>query len=59
MSVEEEGKMNGVAKQFWSEVRDLKSPVDDDGGRARRAKARKKLTRRVASRTARQTASAA
>lgn len=53
--------MNGVAKQFWSEVRDLKSPVDDDGGsgRARRAKARKKLTRRVVSRASRPTASAA
>ena len=49
--------MNGVAKQFWSEVRDLRSPVDDDGGsRARKSRARKKITRRVASRTPKQTA---
>ena len=52
--------MNGVAKQFWAEVMDLRSPVDDDGGRARRVKGRKKITRRVASKpAAKPTASAA
>lgn len=40
---------NGVAKEFWSEVLDLKSPLDDDeGGRReiRRKKQRRLLVRR-------------
>jgi hypothetical protein len=40
---------NGVAKEFWSEVLDLKSPVDDGpGGRReiRRKKNRRELVRR-------------
>jgi hypothetical protein len=40
---------NGVAKEFWSEVLDLKTPVDDaSGGRReiRRKKQRRLLVRR-------------
>jgi hypothetical protein len=40
---------NGVAKEFWSEVFDLRSPVDDGpGGRQeiRRKKQRRVLVRR-------------
>ncbi|HYG70708.1 MAG TPA: hypothetical protein VEC15_00275 [Actinomycetota bacterium] len=49
--------MNGVAKQFWSEVLDLHTPVtDDDRGRksARRAKkpARRTLTNQARRRPA-------
>jgi len=43
--------MNGVAKDFWSEVYDLRTPADDgDGGRRQRGKkkARKTLVRRAA-----------
>ena len=41
--------MNGVAKQFWSEVYDLHTPVDDGARRSRtsRAKGKKKATRKV------------
>jgi hypothetical protein len=40
---------NGVAKEFWSEILDLHSPLDDDpGGRReiRRKKQRRVLVRR-------------
>jgi hypothetical protein len=42
---------NGVAREFWSEVLDLKAPSDDDrGGRreVRRKKQRRLLVRRSA-----------
>jgi hypothetical protein len=43
--------MNGVAKEFWKEVLDLHTPVDDPRGgrgveRSRRKKVRQLLTRR-------------
>ena len=42
--------MNGVTREFWSEMLDLRAPVDDPrGGRrlpARRKKVRVLLTRR-------------
>jgi hypothetical protein len=44
--------MNGVAREFWSEVLDVKNPVEDerggDGGRKQsgRKKTRKVLVRR-------------
>jgi hypothetical protein len=45
--------MNGVAKEYWKEVLDLHTPVDEPrGGRAaervRRKKVRQLLTRRPA-----------
>ncbi len=39
--------MNGVAKQFWSEVYDLKTPAQDDPGRRAAWRPRKKLVRRL------------
>ncbi len=43
---------NGVAREFWSEILDLKTPADDDdrGGRreVRRKKQRRLLVRRSA-----------
>jgi hypothetical protein len=44
--------MNGVARQFWSEVFDVRTPVREDRDRrldARRKPGRKALTRRLAS----------
>jgi hypothetical protein len=47
--------MNGVARDFWSEIYDLRSPVDDErgsggGGRKQRRKSRKVLVRRPGAR---------
>jgi hypothetical protein len=46
--------MNGVAREFWSEVYDLRSPADDErgggGGRKQRRKSRKVLVRRPGAR---------
>lgn len=41
--------MNGVAKEFWSEVYDLKRQVDEDVRRPRASKSKKKAARRVRS----------
>ena len=43
---------NGVAKEFWSEVMDLKAPVDDDRG-GRRQVRRKKQVRLLVRRSGR------
>ena len=39
--------VNGVAKEFWSEVYDLKRPVDEDLRRPRTSRTKKKAVRRV------------
>ncbi|HZD04250.1 MAG TPA: hypothetical protein VE173_05010 [Longimicrobiales bacterium] len=39
--------VNGVAKKFWSEVYDLKRPVDEDLRRPRTSRTKKKAVRRV------------
>lgn len=49
--------MNGVAKQFWSEVYDLKAPVTDDSrargsSSSKRKSARKNAVRRPHERAA-------
>jgi hypothetical protein len=43
---------NGVSKEFWSEVLDLKAPVDDDRG-GRRQTRRKKQVRLLVRRSGR------
>ena len=43
---------NGVAKEFWSEVMDLKAPVEDDRG-GRRQIRRKKQVRLLVRRSGR------
>ncbi len=34
---------NGVAKEFWSEILDVKAPADDDRGGRREIRRRKRL----------------
>ena len=49
--------MNGVAKQFWSEVLDLRAPVtDDDRGRKTARKAKKPARRTLSNQTRRRPA---
>ena len=46
--------MNGVAKQFWSEVMDIRSPLPDDDRGRKVARKGRKIQRRTVS-TARRT----
>lgn len=42
--------MNGVAREFWSEVFDLSTPVSEEGGgggKTKKSKSRRKLARRM------------
>lgn len=45
--------MNGVAKQFWSEVLDIRAPVDDGRGRKTARRSRKSQKRTLSSQTRR------
>ena len=38
--------MNGVAKKFWSEVYDLRTPVEGDSRRSRTSRGKKKAVRK-------------
>lgn len=50
-----EGEMNGLAREYWSEVYDLRTPVEDD--REKRSKSRrKKLVRQITRRPERKIA---
>jgi hypothetical protein len=42
----QEARMNGVAKQFWSEVYDLRTPVEGDSRRSRTSRGKKKAVRK-------------
>ena len=47
--------MNGVAKQFWSEVLDIRAPVDDGGRGRKTARRSRKSQKRTLSSQARRT----
>ena len=50
-----EGDVNGLAREYWSEVYDLRTPVEDDREKRSRVR-RKKLVRQVTRRPERKIA---
>ena len=48
--------MNGVAKEFWNEVLDVRAPADDDRDGGRRQSSRKKARKLLVRRTVRKVA---